>query len=71
MFLLVTKEVIQLKDQLDAAHAKIADSEKIATKAAKLATENVELKANLDEVSTKIRIAEEKQQLLESLASER
>ena len=60
-----------MKDQLEAAHSKLAEGEKIADKAAKLATENVELKASLDEVTTRNLVAEEKLQLLESLASER
>ena len=67
----VTKEVVSLKDQLDTAHAKIAQGEEIASKAAKLAAENAELKSKLDEVSTQHLVAQEKLQLMESMVSER
>ena len=67
----MTKEVLELKDKLDSAHAKIAEGEQIAAKAAKLAAENAELKSKLDEVSTQHLVAQEKLQLMESMVSDR
>ena len=62
---------MDLKDQLDAAKARIAEGEQIASKAAKLASENAELKSKLDEVSTQHLVAQEKLQLMETMVSER
>jgi hypothetical protein len=67
----VTREVIDLKDQLDSAAARIAEGDIVSDKAAKLATENVDLKANLDEMSSKKLVAEEKLQLLETVLAHR
>ena len=67
----MTKEVVSLKDQLDAAQARIAQGEEIASKAAKLAAENADLKSKLDEVSTQHLVAKEKLELMESMVSER
>ena len=71
LFVLVTKEVVDLKDQLDAARARVAEGEQIASRAAKLASENAELKSKLDEVSTQHLVAQEKLQLMETMVSER
>ena len=67
----MTKEVVSLKDQLDSAQARIAQGEEIASKAAKLAAENADLKSKLDEVSTQHLVAKEKLELMESMVSER
>lgn len=67
----MTKEVVSLKDQLDSAQARIAQGDEIASKAAKLAAENADLKSKLDEVSTQHLVAKEKLQLMESMVSER
>ena len=60
----MTKEVIDLKDNLENAHLKLAELDLIQSKAAKLATENVDLKSRLDETNTEKRIIEEKMQLM-------
>lgn len=62
---------MSLKDQLDSAQARIAQGDEIASKAAKLAAENADLKSKLDEVSTQHLVAKEKLQLMESMVSER
>ena len=67
----VTKEVIELKDKLDNAHARLVESDQISLKAAKIATENVEMKSKLDEALTEKRIYEEKVQLMETLINEK
>ena len=67
----VTKEVIELKDKLDNAHARLVESDQISLKAAKIATENVEMKSKLDEALTEKRIYEEKMQLMETLINEK
>jgi len=68
---LLTNEVIELKDKLDNAHARLVESDQISLKAAKIATENVEMKSKLDEALTEKRIYEEKMQLLETLINEK
>ena len=45
-------EVIELKDKLDNAHARLVESDQISLKAAKISTENVDLKSKLDEALT-------------------
>ena len=67
----VTNEVIELKDKLDNAHARLVESDQISLKAAKIATENVEMKSKLDEALTEKRIYEEKMQLMETLINEK
>lgn len=67
----MTKEVLELRDKLDSAYARIAEGDQIAAKAAKLAEENVNLKSKLDEISSQKLVAEEKMQLLENVLSER
>ena len=67
----MTKEVLELRDKLDSAYARIAEGDQIATKAATLAEENVRLKSTLDEVSSQKLVAEEKMHLLESVLAER
>ena len=62
---------MSLKDQLDSAQARIAQGDEIASKAAKFAAENADLKSKLDEVSTQHLVAKEKLQLMESMVSER
>merc|ERR1712228_614350 len=55
----------------DNAHARLVESDQISMKAAKIATENVELKSKLDEALTEKRIFEEKMQLMETLVNEK
>jgi len=47
------------------------ESDQISMKAARIATENVELKSKLDEAMTEKRIFEEKMHLMETLISEK
>merc|ERR1712029_140738 len=68
---LLTNEVIELKDKLDNAHARLVESDQISLKAAKISTENVDLKSKLDEALTEKRIFEEKMQLMETVISEK
>ena len=49
----------------------MVESDQISMKAAKIATENVELKSKLDEAVSEKRIFEEKMQLMETLISEK
>ena len=67
----VTNEVIELKDKLDNAHARLVESDQISLKAAKIATENVEMKSKLDEALTEKRIYEEKMRLMKNLINEK
>ena len=67
----MTKEVLELRDKLDSAYARIAEGDQIVAKAAKLAEENVTLKSKLDEISSQKLVAEEKMHLLENVLSER
>ena len=67
----VTKEVTVLKDKLDNAHARLVESDQTSLKAAKIATEIVEMKSKLDEALTEKRMYKEKMQLLETLTEEK
>ena len=49
----------------------MVESDQISLKAAKIATENVEMKSKLDEALTEKRIYEEKMQLMETLINEK
>ena len=60
----VTNEVIELKDKLGNAHARLVESGRIAT-------ENVEMKSKLDEALTEKRIYEEKMRLMKNLINEK
>ena len=71
MSISVTKEVLELRDKLDSAYARIAEGDQIAAKAATLSEENANLKSKLDEVSSEKLVAEEKMHLLETVLSER
>ena len=67
----MTKEVLELRDKLDSAYARIAEGDQISAKAATLSEENAYLKSRLDEVSSEKSVAEEKMHLLETVLSER
>ena len=47
----MTKEVLELRDKLDSAYARIAEGDQTSAKAATLSEENAYLKSRLDEVS--------------------
>lgn len=62
---------MDLKGKLEESEKKAAQSEQISQKAVKLASENVDLKSKLDEVTTDKRILEEKMQVMETFVHER